>query len=113
MALPQSEVINVPEQYWNISHYRATLGHKVNHSFNSTNSRFGLAYHPRFGNIRAIYAIKNITKGSEIFSNYAYKPGSAVPEWYSSLYKIEMGKSWYVNNQRPSTGCRCSCSHQS
>ena len=25
--------IHIPEPYWNISNYRATLGHKVNHSF--------------------------------------------------------------------------------
>ena len=24
-------VIHIPQEYWNISNYRATLGHKINH----------------------------------------------------------------------------------
>ena len=28
---------NIPKEFWNISKYRATLGHKINHSFKEVN----------------------------------------------------------------------------
>ena len=86
----------IPPPYWNVSNFRQSLGHKINHSFKFTNAKFGQAYHPRFGVlIRTIVAISNIRKGQELFLNYGYKVGSPVPEWYSALYKKEMGKNWY------------------
>ena len=86
--------INVPEQYWNISSYRATLGHKVNHSFKHKKARFGAAYHPRFGDICSVVAESDIEKGEEIFVDYGYPTWAEVPEWYSAVYKEEMGDDW-------------------
>ena len=87
--------IHIPEPYWNISNFRATLGHKVNHSFKFSKTAYWSAHHPRFGNIAYVYAIEDITKGEEIFANYGYKIGKLVPEWVSELYLKEMGKKWY------------------
>ena len=88
--------IYIPPPYWNVTNFRQSLGHKINHSFKFTNAKFGQAYHPRFGFlIRTIVAISNIRKGQELFVNYGYTLGSSVPEWYSALYKKEMGKNWY------------------
>lgn len=86
--------INVPEQYWNISNYRATLGHKVNHSFKYKKAKYGVAYHPRFGEICSVVAESDINKGEEIFVNYGYPSWAKVPEWYSTLYKEETGDTW-------------------
>ena len=99
--------INIPEQYWNISNYRATLGHKLNHSFKATKSMYGAAYHPRFGEIRSVVAKSDIDKGEEIFVSYNYRMGSLVPEWYSTLYKEEMGDDWYQKNQGDGGSCGC------
>ena len=87
--------MTIPEQYWNISNYRATLGHKLNHSFKYAKGTLRLSYHPRFGKIPSVVALTDIDKGEEIFMNYGYKPWYPVPEWYSALYKKEMGVDWY------------------
>ena len=88
-------VIHIPEEYWNISNYRATLGHKINHSFVHGKSNFGFAYHPRFGDIRCLYATDDISKGEEILTNYGYRIGGhRVPGWYKELYEKETGKIW-------------------
>ena len=92
--------IHIPEPYWNISNFRATLGHKVNHSFKSDKTVYGKAYHPRFGNVRSVYAKEYITKGEEIYIDYKYGIGRLVPEWVSDLYRKEMGKKWYGSKSK-------------
>ena len=88
-------VIHIPEEYWNISNFRATLGHKINHSFIYDKSKYGYAYHPRFGDIRCVYATDDIKQGEEILINYGYRIGGhRVPDWYSALYEKETGKKW-------------------
>ena len=55
-----------------------------------------MAYHPRYGSIRSIVAIRNIIKGEEILVDYLLgSRGDKVPEWYSDLYELEVGKNWY------------------
>ena len=81
----------------------------MNHSFKFAKAKYGRAYHPRFGNIRSIYATSNITKHEEILVNYGYNKGSRVPEWYSALHPKELGENWHSTNQnqhpRQSYGC--------
>ena len=89
----------IPPPYWEISAFRQTLGHKINHSFKNNNTKFGRAYNPRFGNVRAIVASKDIMTGQEVLTDYGYQIGSHVPQWYSDLYKKEIGLNWY-NKQR-------------
>ena len=89
-----THIFDIPKSFWDISNFRSTLGHKVNHSFKFSKSGFGHAFHPRFGNIRSIVAISNITKGEEILIDYGYTQGVIVPNWYSALYLKEMGKHW-------------------
>jgi hypothetical protein len=43
--------------------YRATLGHKLNHSFKKDKSRFVFLFHPRFGDIVGLQATDKIFKG--------------------------------------------------
>ena len=90
----------VPVPYWNISAFRHSLGHKINHSFKYNNTKFGYAFHPRFGNVRAIIASKNITKGEELLTDYEYVLGTDVPPWYSELYKKETGIDWYSHTEQ-------------
>ena len=55
----------IPEGYWNTTQFRATLGHKVNHSFNKARTAYNFATHPRFGWIRAVIALENVYKESK------------------------------------------------
>ena len=96
----KSIVMNIPESHWNISRYRATLGHKMNHSFKFAKAQMEHAHHPRFGNIRAYYATSNIGKGEEILVNYGYTKGGIVPQWYSLLYEKELGEPWHTTRYK-------------
>ena len=97
--LNRSHEIYIPKEYWDISKYRSTLGHKFNHSFKFNKSKYGYADHPRFGLIRTVVAIGNINKGEEIFTHYNYPDGNLVPKWYSDLYFQEIGEDWYKNSE--------------
>ena len=117
MNFGKNAYIHIPQAYWSTSNFRATLGHKVNHSFMFAKSKFSSVYHPRFGNIKSVVATSNITKGEEIFVNYGYSKISAVPEWYSNLYLEETGKHWSdttttsscksINSETSSKSCGC------
>ena len=54
MSYSSDQKIHLPEQYWNLSNYRATLGQKANHGFKNFNAIFGKAFHPRFGDIKSV-----------------------------------------------------------
>ena len=83
--------INVPKLYWNIIDYRATLGHKTNHSFTKKNVKFGWTYNPRFGHCRSIVATRNIKKHEELWVNYGYEDMENAPQWYIDVHKREIG----------------------
>ena len=117
MYLDNSLDLHVPVPYWNISAFRHSLGHKLNHSFKKMNTKFGRAYHPRFGNTRAIIAIKDIARDEEILVDYGYELGSYVPSWYAALYKEELGLDWYKGSpymkQKKQNHNQCSVYHPS
>lgn len=85
--------INIPESMWNTTKYRATLGHKLNHSFTRRQTDYNWVVHPRFGLIRSVMAIKDIAPDEELFVHYRYpvKAESRVPKWYKDLYEVEVG----------------------
>lgn len=80
MVLDETSDIDLPENMTKIENYRATLGHKVCHSF-TPNSETDVFYHPRFGLIRCIATIDTIKAGQEILINYGYNLSSS-PTWY-------------------------------
>ena len=82
------------KEHWNINNYRATLGHKSNHNFTRTNSRFVGVIHPRYGPIVAVLSTNKIKKGEEVLSSYGYEEGSLVPSWYANTYKQELNQRW-------------------
>ena len=91
-------LLNVLPEYWSLSKFRSTLGHKINHSYKKANAIFISVIHPRHGPIKGILSITNIKKGQEILCNYDYPMDSNVPTWYANAYQMEFGKSW-PNNQ--------------
>ena len=62
-----------------INLYRATLGHKVCHSF-TPNCEFDNFDHPRFGKIKCIVACRPILKDEELTVDYEYDLAVA-PSW--------------------------------
>ena len=96
LTLNKTFAIDIPPTFGSLKKYKGSYGHKANHSFKYFNSKYGMAYHPRYGSIRSIVAIRNIKKGEEILVDYLLgSRGDNVPEWYSNLYELEEGKNWY------------------
>jgi len=83
--------IDIPTQYRDLKDYRATLAHKVNHQFRGTNVDFEAVDHPVFGKIACFVATKNITRGSEVLTNYQYDLEFA-PPWYVQLHNQEKAR---------------------
>ncbi len=54
--------MDIPEKYRSIDAYRATVGHKINHSF-TPNCVWGNMLHPVFGRIPSITALTDIKTG--------------------------------------------------
>ena len=81
--------INIPWQRGSLSDYRATLGHKLNHSFKPNCEPSHLLDSPRFGLVRVFFAARDITKGEELFINYGYSAENG-PKWYRELYSHTM-----------------------
>ena len=86
--------LNVLEEHWNISSYRATLAHKANHSFLKHNCKFISVIHPRHGPIAAIQSLRTIAKGEELLVFYGYRPDGFVSRWYAEAYKKELNRPW-------------------
>ncbi len=74
-------MLNIPRECRSTNVYRATLGHKICHSF-QPNAIYSYAYHPRFAKIlRSAVSIKDINAGEEITCDYKYSLHKA-PKWY-------------------------------
>ena len=59
--------------------YCATLGHMACHSF-EPNIQYVWASHPRFGRVRALRALRDLTVGEELLADYKYGLSKA-PAW--------------------------------
>ena len=89
--------MNILKEHWNISDYRATLGHKTNHSFTKNNAKYISMIHPRFGPIVSVVSTKKIKKGEEILCSYGYEEDYLVPTWYANVYQEELNQPWPGN----------------
>ena len=80
--MPQDEsfFIDFPPDQAHLSTYSASLGHKVNHSF-YPNSRFGVMTHPRWGRVRTVVTLTQVTRDQEILVDYGYDL-LRCPDWY-------------------------------
>lgn len=83
--------MDIPKGYHLSTEYCATLAHKANHSF-TPNSEWSLFEHPRFGLIRSITAMVDISKGDEILVNYTMTIAKS-PEWYRQVWLQHMRKT--------------------
>ena len=81
ISLDDEWVIDVPKAFASVEHYAASLGHKANHSHTLQNAEYFFpCFHPRFGLIKGIRAIKDVTAGDEILVVYGYT--DEMPSWY-------------------------------
>lgn len=83
-------VVYLPEEYGkDITKYKATLGHKINHSFNNWNCMFHSLDHPRFGTIPAARTTANVAKNEELLCLYEFQYDEGAP-WYQELWRREI-----------------------
>nr|Q7Z0G7.1 RecName: Full=Histone-lysine N-methyltransferase SETD7; AltName: Full=SET domain-containing protein 7 [Halocynthia roretzi]AAM96825.1 lysine methyltransferase [Halocynthia roretzi] len=94
ISLTDDIAIDVPEEYVSTDNYCASLGHKVNHSFDP-NCRYDIYQHPRFGFIKCVRTIRGVSEGDELTVHYTYEHNDGnktreaeAPEWYKSQLKV-------------------------
>lgn len=58
-----SDYMDIPPHYVSVENYRATLGHKINHSF-TPNCGWETIQHPVFGKIPSVVALADVKKGT-------------------------------------------------
>ncbi len=74
------ERMDIPEEYVSLDHYKASLGHKLNHSFRA-NCEEWFFEHPRFGLIPCERTTRDVLAGEELFLDYEYDPYNC-PPWF-------------------------------
>ena len=72
--------MDIPEEWRGTERYRATLCHKMNHSF-EYNCAEWFFDHPRHGTVPCAVAKVAIAAGQELLLHYGYDPANC-PEWY-------------------------------
>eukprot|EP00003_Mantamonas_plastica_P032292 TRINITY_DN8724_c0_g2_i1.p1 TRINITY_DN8724_c0_g2~~TRINITY_DN8724_c0_g2_i1.p1 ORF type:complete len:424 (+),score=142.16 TRINITY_DN8724_c0_g2_i1:65-1336(+) len=81
ISLDSDEIaIDVPPNEFPFATYRASSGHFANHAAPNNNCEYRICWHPRFGDIKCVYAVKDVEEGEELCCDYGY--GSDAPEWY-------------------------------
>lgn len=89
ISLDDEAVIDVPRSWSSVERYRASLGHKANHS-SSPNCKYDHFVHPRFGPIKCVRTVRHVSAGEELTCDYGYHhklPGSEIddlPSWFKS-----------------------------
>lgn len=95
ISLDETYAIDVPLEYASTSVYCASLGHKANHAFGSAqNAEYALFWHPRWGDIKCVRAIRDIPEGEEVLVAYGYAAKGG-PEWYK-----QARKAWQNSQQQ-------------
>jgi len=70
LDLPSTCIDIPPDMGNNVSMYNATLGHKVNHSFEPNSEFIIFSAHPILGTVMAIAAMEDMLPGQELTANY-------------------------------------------
>jgi len=86
-----SDYMDIPPDYVSVKRYKASIGHKINHSFDP-NCRWGVIEHPTFGRVPRVVTIKNLKADEELSCHYMIDMGAAAAEdakcsWYVELWE--------------------------
>lgn len=87
ISLDEEVVIDVPQSWSSADCYCASLGHKANHS-SAPNCKYDHFVHPRFGPIKCVRTLRQVSAGEELTCDYGYHhklPGSEaddLPSWF-------------------------------
>ena len=83
------EYLDLPPECVSLNNYRASLGHKINHSF-QPNCKWDQFVHPTFGRIPSIITIMDLKAGTELTCHYMIdmQEASSVEhlQWYVELW---------------------------
>ena len=73
-----------PELGTDLNKYNATLGHKVNHSFEPNTEFHIFSVHPVLGTTKMLEAVENINAVTELTVDYGYGTAKSPPKpsWY-------------------------------
>lgn len=84
--------MDLPDDFIATDKYRATLGHKINHSFRP-NCKWDTCQHPVFGRIPRIVTLKDIQPGQELSCHYMIDLNEACQKeemtWYMKAWEEE------------------------
>ena len=81
ISLDDSVCLDVPLSHALSRQYRATTGHKVNNS-RENNCEYTRAFHPFYGQIKAVQTTQPVAAGEEFFCRYDYKDEPRPPAWW-------------------------------
>ncbi len=84
--------MDLPSPMEQIAHYRASLGHKINHSFRP-NCRWSVCVHPVFGRVPAVVVLEEVPAGQELTCHYMIDMAEAGQDarldWYVREWERE------------------------
>ena len=108
----EREYLDIPPECVSLENYRASLGHKINHSF-QPNCKWDQMLHPTFGRIPSVITLMDLKAGTELTCHYMIDmqeaAGMACLEWYLDLWdkfssQSEKGSEKYLSaNERPTS----------
>ncbi|XP_023320452.1 histone-lysine N-methyltransferase SETD7 [Eurytemora carolleeae] len=85
--------IDLPPELANLQRYNATLGHKVNHSFQPNSEFLLFPLHPILGTVMSLVATQDIQADQEILVDYEYYVNEdqleSQPDWFRKLWLQE------------------------
>ena len=85
ISLSNETRMDIPEDMRDTKQYKATLAHKIQHSFDA-NCEFWEYWHPVHGLIPCVRTLQDIPGGLELTVNYNYMLDDC-PSWYSDLWE--------------------------
>lgn len=87
----KSDYMDLPQEFISTENYRASLGHKINHSF-APNCAWDVVEHPVFGRIPRIVTLRDIEPYEELTCHYKIDMEEAVLHDNLAWYVAQWGK---------------------